>query len=354
MRKPEEPHNPPLAGPADGADSLPKSELNPLINPVLGQNLGRWADVYFTSPPEKREEAVEQLLRELKSGSANVDENNRPVESTPFKSMTEIRQQAFCPACQGVNQADERFCGYCGEPLMEEDQRDSPRERQVAARSTTSTGIADDELKWLRDKTLASFEQASGTRRRGLLYLAIGAVVLLATFGYLQWASLSQSKESPQVTARSSTNASVVKETHEASASKPERTATVPAQTRPAASAATETGVKRIETSTSRNLPTPSAAANANPIGPDEVAAAQDLLDGRNGVKDSARAAQLLWKAVGRQNPKAALTLAELYARGEGVPKSCDQARLLLIAAAKKGVPEASLRLRSLEADGCQ
>jgi TPR repeat protein len=61
-----------------------------------------------------------------------------------------------------------------------------------------------------------------------------------------------------------------------------------------------------------------------------------------------------LWKAVGKQNPGAALMLAELYARGDGVPKSCDQARLLLVAAAKKGTPNADLRLRDLESNGCQ
>jgi len=46
--------------------------------------------------------------------------------------------------------------------------------------------------------------------------------------------------------------------------------------------------------------------------------------------------------------------LAELYARGDGVAKSCDQARLLLVAAAKKGAPSAGLRLRNLESNGCQ
>src|SRR2546422_3139037 len=65
MRQPEELVNSALENAAEAADSLPKSDLNPLINPVLGRNLGRWAQVYFTSPPEKREEAVGELLREL-------------------------------------------------------------------------------------------------------------------------------------------------------------------------------------------------------------------------------------------------------------------------------------------------
>src|SRR5260370_37493746 len=43
--------------------TLPDPNLNPLSNPVLGQHMGRWAEVYFTTPPEKRREAAEELPR---------------------------------------------------------------------------------------------------------------------------------------------------------------------------------------------------------------------------------------------------------------------------------------------------
>src|SRR5437660_11618469 len=43
MRQPEELVNSALENAAEAADSLPKSDLNPLINPVLERNLGRWA-----------------------------------------------------------------------------------------------------------------------------------------------------------------------------------------------------------------------------------------------------------------------------------------------------------------------
>jgi TPR repeat protein len=48
------------------------------------------------------------------------------------------------------------------------------------------------------------------------------------------------------------------------------------------------------------------------------------------------------------------LLLSDLYAKGDGVPKSCDQARLLLTVAARKGQAEAASRLQSLNAGGCQ
>ena len=57
------------------------------------------------------------------------------------------------------------------------------------------------------------------------------------------------------------------------------------------------------------------------------------------GVRDSSEAAKLLWKAVSKQNATAAVLLSDLYLRGDGVPRSCDQARLLLVAAAKRGSP---------------
>ncbi|MDQ1389767.1 MAG: hypothetical protein QOF56_3221, partial [Acidobacteriaceae bacterium] len=57
-----------MAHPRDKFDeeTLPDPELNPLLNPVLAAHMGRWAEVYFTSPPEKRGQAVSDLIRELK------------------------------------------------------------------------------------------------------------------------------------------------------------------------------------------------------------------------------------------------------------------------------------------------
>src|SRR5215469_1737860 len=49
---------------------LPRPDLNPLVNPLLGEHMGRWAEVYFTTPPEEREQAVENLIKELQAASA--------------------------------------------------------------------------------------------------------------------------------------------------------------------------------------------------------------------------------------------------------------------------------------------
>jgi TPR repeat protein len=85
------------------------------------------------------------------------------------------------------------------------------------------------------------------------------------------------------------------------------------------------------------------------------MATAAKYLSGTQGIpRDSREAASWLWKAVGKGNPAATMALSDLYLRGDGVPKSCDQARLLLDAAARKGQHAAAERIRNLQAFGCQ
>jgi len=60
-----------------------------------------------------------------------------------------------------------------------------------------------------------------------------------------------------------------------------------------------------------------------------------------------------LWAAVQQGNSRAEVALADLYLRGDGVPKNCDQARVLLIAAAQKHNAEAVKRLQQLNEQGC-
>ena len=98
----------------------------------------------------------------------------------------------------------------------------------------------------------------------------------------------------------------------------------------------------------------PHRASDNGESGAPDLRLAQRYLGGSMGVRDSSEAATLLWKAVRKQNTTAAVLLSDLYARGDGVPRSCDQARLLLLAAAKRGSPQAAEQLRQLESHGCQ
>src|SRR5690242_15951431 len=49
-----------------------------MTNPVLGRHLGRWAEVYFTTPVEQREQAVIELLQQLE----REDESGAPESSS--------------------------------------------------------------------------------------------------------------------------------------------------------------------------------------------------------------------------------------------------------------------------------
>ena len=85
------------------------------------------------------------------------------------------------------------------------------------------------------------------------------------------------------------------------------------------------------------------------------MAVAQRYLNGANGQRrDTAEAAKWLWKSIAKHNGQATLLLADLYLKGNGVPKNCDQARILLDSAARKGISGAGERLRNLPAFGCQ
>lgn len=60
-----------------------------------------------------------------------------------------------------------------------------------------------------------------------------------------------------------------------------------------------------------------------------------------------------LWAAVQSGSVSAELSLADRFARGNGVAQNCDQAKVLLRAASRRGSREASLKLYQLESEGC-
>jgi hypothetical protein len=61
-----------------------------------------------------------------------------------------------------------------------------------------------------------------------------------------------------------------------------------------------------------------------------------------------------LWDAVQAGSVSAEVSLADRFARGDGVVRNCDQAKVLLRAAANKGNKDARLKLYVLESGGCR
>ena len=93
-----------------------------------------------------------------------------------------------------------------------------------------------------------------------------------------------------------------------------------------------------------KTTPTPSRAPNSAP-GADEMRRAANATDPQ-------LRATWLWRAVGKGNPQAPVELARMYEQGSGVTQSCDQAQLLLRAAASRGNQQARLSLQQIRIRG--
>jgi hypothetical protein len=104
--------------------------------------------------------------------------------------------------------------------------------------------------------------------------------------------------------------------------------------------------------------PADDAAKTGNPavtgIGQEEFVAAREILQAKGAARDLRRAVDLLWASVRKGYVPAEVTLGDLYRRGDGVEKSCDQARVLLVAASKKGSPDARQQLEQMAEKGCE
>jgi cytoskeletal protein RodZ len=379
-------------------------ELNPMTNTLLAQHMGRWAEVYFTTPAEKREEAVRELLRELKSGVTSSQKDD--VEEKVLTSEREISQakekfvelekqfaeltrkrsesrerasgtaqpaadEILCPACLSKNKSGQRFCGLCGFTLttspatpapVQENPKPQPAELPLAAPERDGSDWG-----WLheRNRTVLAEKHADrGTWK----YSALVAVLLIACgAGYLWWrgdlqtSSADEKSQSgmrqgqtpephaaaPSGTAKSETSSERTPSPGEAVASTPSSGRMDDSKKAESAPAATETasGPKAENATPSGATETP-----APPIagGQQELETARRYLDGRGVPKDPAIAAQWLWKSVAKKNPEAIVMLSRLYATGDGVPRNCDQARLLLTSAAQKGSEDAKGELERL------
>lgn len=107
--------------------------------------------------------------------------------------------------------------------------------------------------------------------------------------------------------------------------------------------------------------PASSATAKSSPVdSPAPVAAPRtrqfdprQLPKADSAKRGKARATEL-WSEVSAGSIAAEVVLAELYVRGDGVPRNCEQARVLLKAAAKSGDLQAAQDLRTLKQNGCR
>ena len=400
--------------------TLPAPELNPLLNPLLGQNMGRWAETYFTSPPERREQAVLELLHELEAENSARHEDGfgsvpssepEPVAVTPnFESMRApaIVETALirCRTCGRELPASQKYCGMCGarqeqgaaaivdadsvgrslvEPRGHNQQADdwTRREASFVTREPEYAPLepeiyepaSNNELSLFQtgregdyrrddDEEIFSYPTASRPYR---VYVGIALAILILALGYMAWRSAQATSETshlapptPPATVQTSPAAApaTTPETGPAGAV-PNPQAAIPPHEAPVPASHAATPKSTL----AKPQPGPAPTAERKPQvehpagnaanGAEELAMAERYLSGTNGQRNTAQAANWLWKSMAKHNASATVLLADLYLKGDGVSKNCDQARVLLDSAARSGVKEAGERLRHLQAFGC-
>ncbi len=413
------------------AGILPDTELNPLVNPLLAAHMGRWAEVYFTSPPEKRAQAVSDLVRELSLESPSMppapatsareniwpkdkDEDEIKEISSPDSGAVAERAMVACESCGHKNVAPQRFCGMCGTPLPSSIEPFQPFEEPEPITSTgwheagaqprdllqPNPGLATTIVPvpdryatpnppWPPppENTPAEFSmlseyQSEPARHPYRIYAGLFVAIVLGLLVYVAWRNNSAFWSSgtapaplPQAVPEAKSEAPAAADAPAATGTQPNATSSntpanapihsaAPSQDRAAVSPGNDGRFQgRSSPVPAKARPAPAVAtASANPAadlpgqsGAEELALAKRYLNAGPGTaRDSHQAAMLLWKAVAKQNLTATLLLSDLYLRGDGVSKSCDQARLLLDAAARKGAGAAAERLRNLQAFGCR
>jgi hypothetical protein len=401
--------------------------------------MGRWAEVYFTAQPENREQAVADLLCELR-GEASLQKNaSAPAAMAPTHLAVSVSDGADssapllrCPKCGYENRYDHNFCGSCRAELRNpasaeaffdaliphtpagEAQRPEapPTESQTLASEAgaqpsieqlEAARLRFEQKKWKLDEpaplqstdrqtndrqtsdrqsSVRPYQDRPGSARQNhaewlrlssvprrprsyRAYLAAGLAILVLFLLYRTWwggRAAGTSQTAPQVpqavtgeTSGSSTAPATPNSAAPAAgASRPSPPAGAMSIPNVAANPRTDTRWEGV------SHPPPAAATDAEGLpqagnGAAELSLAKDYLNGGGGKqRDTAAAAALLWKAVGKQNAEATELLSDLYLKGDGVVKNCDQARILLDAAARKGRKDAAERLGHLEAFGCQ
>jgi hypothetical protein len=211
-------------------------------------------------------------------------------------------------------------------------------------------------------------DETFSNRRPYRVYVGIALAIVIFALAYMAWrgaqATSQNSHVQPQAPPAVTTEPVVPTAAPPATAkaAPPDRVSPSTTQTAVPSKSDQESGKARVKTQSAMNdqpLTAPGAEQNRRETpgrnGAVELAIAQDYLNGANGEpRNSAEAAKWLWKSMAKHNATATLALADLYLKGDGVSKNCDQARILLDSAARGGIQQAGERLRNLQAFGCQ
>jgi len=390
---------PPSKQPFSG---LPDPELTPSLNPTLARNLGRWAEVYFTTPPEERDAAVQKLLRELQDAEQKRL-GRRSAEPAPASSVSaELREQTVEVEARQVPVATEPIESVSSVEVPEllaetseletptrSDSRRSPLTEILQASAPSFESSARAEAALPQTGVIPAWNGGNEALTQPLILeraaAAVGSVApetsqadqLATNVGEISRIVRPVTEFRPRtlglwrkvgVVAVAVMLVVLIRTVMKSREARP-TFSTLP----PASSVATPSSQGRAATGAIPGRVVPSAGAHAPALQPaasygsepslaaapkqdatPELAMADRYRLGKGVPQDSAQAAHWLWQAVAKENGEALERLAGMYAAGEGVPRDCDQARVLAGAAAKKLPQNAAGIDQELRAAGCE
>ena len=302
--------------------------------------------------------------------------SSEQASSSPMSERF-ISDRLKCDVCGADNPAAHKFCGSCGAPLEPEgSSSDSATEASPRAidagpgndaepKLNSTPAVFEDSITNPSELTLfRSFRPASdddgeeweSDPSRLRIYLGVFVLVVIIGLAYLSWQTSRVTSQrahplpaQPPVTSKDNTPApSTPRSAQPANRSEQ---ATPSANTESQRASAPERKPEKPAVNAPVAAP-PSSPVSTIGDGGEELAMARHYLDGPG--HDSGEAVKWLWKSIAKQNSEATLMLADLYLKGDGVSKNCEQARVLLDSAARKGVSGAGERIRNLQAFGCQ
>lgn len=381
--------------PAPGEEKMPDPDLNPLTNPILARNLGKWAQVYFTTPREQRDHAVGELLRELESSGSSDSAMAGSLQNSPVTAdghaqvarpgsvthVTGVTGAIVCPRCGRDSAPQQSFCGYCGSPLPGAETvfgrqkvpvplkgNDSGTLPGPSSPSSRMSEAQQTDLEWLREKSLGGFRATDRTSHPFRKFFVV-VLLIAGIFFYFRWRNgagvLSASKPELNVSnaggaqpkaaisdlSRPAVRASTAVSHQSFSAADQQQEK--PADRHVKAAALDESAPSPVP-ARANDSRAPASELSLGDNGERELAIAEDFLKGGDKARDASQAAKWLWKSVSKHNTSALIVLADLYQRGDGVAKSCEQAQVLLTAGARRGSADAAQKLRNLQSSGCR
>jgi hypothetical protein len=315
---------------------------------VWSDTVKKTGGLRFLNPSQELQEQVREWLQDTwVTADGRLD--TAEVESKAKRRRKKLREEARAEAELARKEAARQAMEAEATARIE-----SENEPRAAKATPRSVGWTDEALRFGERKTVAAWRGLGTMALVGLLLMAL--ITYRRELGHLVM-TMGSSIAGDQQKAKAASESGVV-------GAEPETPAAEASHAVPQAVPDTkETEAEVLPASGSPVAPsnltnvktTNEQPAPAKRRGAQVVAAAEDFTTKRSsphrvGALDDV---PRLWTYVEKGDTHAEVALANRYMRGDGVPQSCAQARILLEAAVKRGSAEAKQQLEDLGQAGC-